>query len=47
MTNLSKYRRLSNRGGEPAAHVNIWYGPHCNFGYPSYSTTSRQNEAPW
>ena len=35
------------RGGEPAARVNIWYGPHQNFRYSSKSTTSRQNEATW
>jgi len=24
-----------SRGGEPVARVNIWYGPHQNFRYPS------------
>jgi len=30
-----------------ATHVNIRYGSHQNFCYPSCSTTSHQNEAPW
>jgi len=25
---------ISTRGGEPAARVIIWYGPHQNFRYP-------------
>jgi len=36
------------RGGQPAARVNIWYGPHQNFRYSIQNTKSCQHEeAPW
>jgi len=50
LVNLSNFAfcfsKFIKRGGEPAASVNIGYGPHQNFRYSSYSTKSRQNEAP-
>jgi len=37
---------IYTRDGEPAARVNTGHGPHQNFRYLSWSTTSGQNEAP-
>ena len=39
--------RIGNTSGEPAARVNIWYGPHQKFRYQSWDTTTRQNKTPW